>query len=1409
MANLYSRASILFTGLMLAHVATAQSNQIGTPANGNVNGFSAEYLTVFGNVGPACGIGNYRFTMSSPGSGWGGDYGPVSSYYSLPAGKGQLSFQVAINYWAPTATAPSYQVFIDGAYCSGCTAALVSHGQDFWGQYQDLITITHNAGDAWSEPNNGVREFGLRCSVSGVPQVDYRFKAVMIGTVITDALGYYDAPALPLYILRDPPGGDSYSKLTQSNGACMGTSNSVSTSDEENAWFKARLGVAGSFGLGVEVEYEIFVEAGVALTASRSETSTFEYETCVETTSEFTTPTSGTPDDLFIMSGVRYAYGVGKVITRPTCGEVVKDAYLASVPVQVNNSYTWTESYIRSTVIPNLAQYINTLTPGSIIRNKAEEQLSVWYQTLAMNDSIKATAPFVINRQINGGNSGFDYSITRTTSQTRAIDYKVSLEAGLSLEFGVKIGGSGVSGGGSLKMRTEYGSGQNASNVTTNTMAYHLEDGDVYDEYSIDVKADNVFGTYVFTLDSANSRTSCRYDGGYQVDQPVLSVGTPGNTSMTVNEAPVGTTVTFPLVLCNNSDTSRTYFLKLNSISNGAGGVWEAFGNVLGSNDQGIQLNFLGGQCITANLTLTQPNASVVDFDNVTFYLYSLCDEEYPPYIRSYISLSAHYGVGNVGSYCVPVSVNGTSQGDFIDGVQMGAISNTGTGNVAGPAYTNYSAQFNTPLSRNALTGLTITAGASVGDHYAAWIDFDHNGVFSVNEKVGEFVNTAAGEAHTIQFTVPASAALSATRMRVRVATAGSGEPLPMEPCFNYGSGETEDYAVTINANVPQDCMGVSNGTALPGTACDDGNASTGNDAWSANCVCIGVPVDCSGIPGGSNTVGSICDDGNANTTSDVYGVNCICAGIPYDCMGTPGGPFMPGTSCDDGDPNTGADMYNAGCSCVGILIDCAGVIGGTTLPGTACNDGNPLSGGDQFNGNCQCVGSFTTDCAGVENGTAQPGTACDDNDPDTGNDIYDGSCICTGSLYDCAGTPGGQQLPGSPCDDGNPDSNNDVFTVECACAGVLPSDCAGVPGGTAQPGTACDDNDANTGNDVYNAFCQCAGELIDCLGIPGGSALPGWSCDDGNANTVADTLNNACTCVGVLLDCEGVPAGTALPGTVCDDGNAATSNDVWNASCICAGLLASDCEGVPGGSAQPGTPCDDGNTNTGNDVYTTNCVCLGVVIDCEGTIGGLALPGEPCDDGDACTTGDVYNFVCTCFGFALQVGEVNGPALVTTGSNNGYYVGPVSGATAYSWTLPAGWSAPSTTNFFLQADAGNAIGTFDLCVDVNVGACVLTSCLPVVVELSTEVSANVQRGDEWITVQPNPSNGLFRLQNEHAGPISYEVRDGLGRIIEERNTLPANGMAVLDLSRVADGAYYLMAYANGAQRVSKLMVQH
>lgn len=148
---------------------------------------------------------------------------------------------------------------------------------------------------------------------------------------------------------------------------------------------------------------------------------------------------------------------------------------------------------------------------------------------------------------------------------------------------------------------------------------------------------------------------------------------------------------------------------------------------------------------------------------------------------------------------CIPSSGSGPSDGDFIDGVVLGTINNTGSGSDSGPGYVDNTAM-STSLNPGSPYTITITSGNFSDDHYAAWIDYNGDHIFSSSEKLGEFINDAAGEAHSFPFTVPLNAVIGNTVMRVRGVYHLSDEPSPTDPCFSYEYGETEDYGIEITS---------------------------------------------------------------------------------------------------------------------------------------------------------------------------------------------------------------------------------------------------------------------------------------------------------------------------------------------------------------------------------------------------------------------------------------------------------------------------------------------------------------------------------------------------------------------------------------------------------------------------------
>ena len=515
---------------------------------------------------------------------------------------------------------------------------------------------------------------------------------------------------------------------------------------------------------------------------------------------------------------------------------------------------------------------------------------------------------------------------------------------------------------------------------------------------------------------------------------------------------------------------------------------------------------------------------------------------------------------------------------------------------------------------------------------------------------------------------------------------------------FNLSLGS---IATAVAAAVP-DCLGVVGGPAIPGSACNDGNACTTGDVWNASCQCVGVPsgdTDGDGVcnaqdncPTVAGQIGSSCNDNNACTTNDVLNSSCQCVGtaaVDSDgdgvCNAQDNCPTVAGqigSPCNDGNACTINEVLNSSCQCVGTVSpdtdgdglcnaqdNCPTVAGQI---GSPCNDGNACTINDVLNSSCQCAGTASgdTDGDGICNAqdncpmvAGQIGSACNDGNACTTNDVLNSSCQCVGTpsgdtdgdgicnTQDNCPTVAGQI--GSSCNDGNACTLNDVLNSSCQCVGTPSGDtdgdgicnaqdnCPTVPG---QIGSSCNDGNANTVNDILGNTCQCAGTAVnfDCAGVANGTASVD-ACGVCSGGTTGIVPNSTC------VDCAGVVNGTALPGSACNDNNPNTGNDAWSSNCQCAGQLI-DCLGVVGGPALPGTPCNDGNGGTLGDLWTSNCDCIGnsVSIDCTGTPGGTSLPGTSCDDGDATTVNDSWSVGCTCVGIQVDcAGVVGGAAFI------------------------------------------------------------------------------------------------------------------------------------------------------------------
>lgn len=174
---------------------------------------------------------------------------------------------------------------------------------------------------------------------------------------------------------------------------------------------------------------------------------------------------------------------------------------------------------------------------------------------------------------------------------------------------------------------------------------------------------------------------------------------------------------------------------------------------------------------------------------------------------------------------CVPTYTTGKTEGDLLSRVRIiGTTLDNESGTAqTNPAYTFFTGQPQYTGTLNAGTSydVEVSVGTWGGQGVAVWIDFDGDGLFETpSERIGYTTGTfgvGTGDlpidpANTTTFPIslPCDPIPGTYRMRVRDVWNTGGQLI--DPCINYGYGETEDYIVTVGT--PPPCPAPSAGIA-------------------------------------------------------------------------------------------------------------------------------------------------------------------------------------------------------------------------------------------------------------------------------------------------------------------------------------------------------------------------------------------------------------------------------------------------------------------------------------------------------------------------------------------------------------------------------------------------------------------
>ena len=165
-------------------------------------------------------------------------------------------------------------------------------------------------------------------------------------------------------------------------------------------------------------------------------------------------------------------------------------------------------------------------------------------------------------------------------------------------------------------------------------------------------------------------------------------------------------------------------------------------------------------------------------------------------------------------TYCT-TSLGGDGCSSYISNVSFGGttLNHTSTCTASGSdAYASNAPTGDATTSLTVGNTYTFSVTTNTDQIISVWIDYNRNGLFETSEW-NQVTTASAGVKASISLFIPATALSGATGMRVRSRSSGNING-SSDACTNFGSGETEDYLITLVPSAP--CSGTPTaGTVL------------------------------------------------------------------------------------------------------------------------------------------------------------------------------------------------------------------------------------------------------------------------------------------------------------------------------------------------------------------------------------------------------------------------------------------------------------------------------------------------------------------------------------------------------------------------------------------------------------------
>ncbi len=720
---------------------------------------------------------------------------------------------------------------------------------------------------------------------------------------------------------------------------------------------------------------------------------------------------------------------------------------------------------------------------------------------------------------------------------------------------------------------------------------------------------------------------------------------------------------------------------------------------------------------------------------------------------------------------------------DFITNVTIlnTSLNNNSTCNyVNNQAYTAFAPSGNTTC--NLILGQTYSLSIFTGAQNieSFWFDFDQSGTFDPGEWTQPTTSSIANAATVATFTVPFTAVLGNTGLRVRSRAWGNPNGAG-DACLNFGSGECEDYTVTIIPGTPCSTTPGANTVAVPsGSICPN----TAINLMAASPYTLGAITYTWATA--TNSVGPFTtvqtgtnayyNTGNL-TTSTWYQVTAACLNGGPPVIWTPGQVGVSPTI-------TNSVTYFEGFE---------GTPSNTNqLPNCSWTRSNPT--------NCQTstVSTFSNRVPNTGNGYAN----FDYGGNGTSNtyDFYsNGIQLNAGVTYSASLwyiTPGGsfqtfkfaygpsqsvtsQSVIGIVTNPNNSTYKSLSNTFQVATSGIYYL------------------NISVTDNFNYSYLTFDDVSIIAPCTVPQNSINLGLSappsvCSGSSITLVASGANTYSWSTGSTT------SSISVSPTVNTTYSVTGTNTLSNCSYVLTNSVL--VRGLPG--VQIYAP------------VTSVCENGSVILYATGSAGSYVWGGGPAATGTTYTaspsTTTTYSLIGTdafgCSSTAVQTINWNQAPTIGVTGNNTVCVNEGAnltgtGATSYTW---------SSNSVYLQSAnviiTPGALGTFTyLVTGKDANDCVNTTVASITTDKCVGI-ASVYGNISNLAVYPNPNNGVFTISLGNGTAKTIEVMDVTGRVILSENS--SLDQTDVNITNLTNGVYYVKVKSGGASEVLKIVKQ-